>query len=88
MPDQVVGVADSERELGGYFSGEYELKTIKSSFYTVKEIPADVEPQDLVRILATAVKEKNWNLYLDAIAPNRRKTEKAIARLRPWNHLT
>ncbi|MBO7406789.1 MAG: hypothetical protein J6V14_04090, partial [Clostridia bacterium] len=46
---------------------------LKDSWYTVKEIPADVTPERLVEIFMYAIKEKNYDLYLDCIDPDRRE---------------
>lgn len=78
----VLAYADPERDLGGTFAGEDDLETLKQGFYTVKEVPEDVDPLRLVEILATAIKERNYLLYLDCIDPARKVTPKAIQRLR------
>jgi hypothetical protein len=64
-------VADRSAELGGRFAGEERLEEIKGPLYSVKSIPADVTPERLVEIFATAIKEKNLKLYLDCIDPKR-----------------
>ncbi|MCU0725527.1 MAG: hypothetical protein MUE73_07035 [Planctomycetes bacterium] len=74
VPDRTFAVADPNAELGGVFAGEPTMEEIKSVLYTVKEIPADVTPERLVEIYATAIKEKNWPLYLDCIDPGSRQT--------------
>ena len=80
-PDRVLAFTKPENELGGEFQGEAQLAEIKKSMYTVKGVPDDVEPMKLVEIFATAIKEKNWPLYLDCIDPARKKTPTAIKRL-------
>ena len=52
---------------------------IKSSWYTVKEIPQDVKPERLMEIFMTAIKEKNYDLYLECISPERKKTPVALS---------
>jgi hypothetical protein len=74
VPGCTVAVADRESELGGHFSAEAHMEQIKSAFYTVTSIPDDVTPENLVDIYATAIKEKNYPLYLDCIDPRRRAT--------------
>ena len=81
VPHRVLALADSKHELGGEYVGEKKLETIKKGMYTYTEVPEDVEPMKLVEIFATAIKEKNWNLYLECIDPARQKTPTAIKRL-------
>ncbi len=64
-------VADRNAELGGRFAGEERMEEIKGPLYSVRSIPADVAPERLVEIFATAIKEKNLKLYLDCIDPKR-----------------
>jgi len=61
--------ADRNAELGGRFAGEERMEEIKGPLYSVKAIPPDVTPERLVEIFATAIKEKNLELYLDCIDP-------------------
>ncbi len=82
VPGVVFTSVKPESELGGAFAGEDKLEEIKSAFYTVKSVPDDVKPMDLVTIFATAIKERNYKLYLDCIDPARQKTPKALHRLR------
>ncbi len=81
VPGRTFAWADPKLELGGAFAGEEQMEQIKSTFYTITEIPKDVKPQRLVEIFATAIKEKNYPLYLDCIDPERRKTPKALSRI-------
>ena len=74
VPERTFAVADPETELGGAFAGEARMEEVKSALYTVKEIPPDVTPERLVEIYATAIKEKNWPLFLDCIDPDSRQT--------------
>ena len=80
VPGCTFSVADPELELGGTFAGEERMEEIKSVFYTVKKIPEAVTPQRLTEIYATAIKEKNYPLYLECIDPNRRKTKAGLSR--------
>lgn len=80
VPGCTLGTADPELELGGRFAGEERMEQIKSVMYTVKSIPSGVTPERLTEIYATAIKEKNYPLYLECIDPNRRKTKAGLAR--------
>ena len=71
-----------ETELGGLFAGEARMQEIKSPLYSVREIPDDVTPERLTEIFATAIKEKNFELYVECIDPERRKTPTAMSLLR------
>jgi hypothetical protein len=77
VPGRTFALADAALPLGGAFAGEPRMEEIKSSFYTVKEVPADAAPEKVVEIFITAIKEKNYKLYLDCIEPSRRGTPKA-----------
>lgn len=81
VPDRTFAVYDPDHEKGGFFSGEAKMEEIKSQFYTITSIPDDVSPERLVEIFATAIKEKNYTLYLECIDPDRRKTPKALDRI-------
>lgn len=76
VPGCTFAIADAELEKGGRFAGEEKMDEIKDAFYTVKSIPDDVTPERLTEIFATAIKEKNYKLYLDCIDPRRTKTPK------------
>lgn len=81
VPDRTFAVFMPDHKLAGQFAGEPKMEEIKSQFYTVKSIPADVTPEELVKIYATAIKEKNYKLYLDCIDPRRRVTPQGSARI-------
>ncbi|NQT88485.1 hypothetical protein HQ560_17085 [bacterium] len=68
-------------ELGATWAGEERAEEIKSSMYTVRDVPPDVKPKRLVEIFATAIMERNHKLYLDCIDPERRKTPKGLSRI-------
>ncbi len=72
VPGHVLGFYDADRENSGYFVDEEEVAEIKESWYTVKEVPEDVTPERLVEIFRQAIKEKNYDLYVDCIQPERR----------------
>jgi len=73
VPGHVLGIYDGERENSGYFVGEEEVAAIKEGWYTVKSVPDDVTPERLVEIFRQAIKEKNYDLYVDCIQEERRQ---------------
>jgi len=73
VPGHVMAVYDENGEHTGRFIDEDQVKALKDAWYTVKEIPADVTPERLVEIFMTAIKEKNFELYLDCVDPERRE---------------
>ncbi len=73
VPGHVLGLYDGELENSGYFEGEEEVAAIKESWYTEKSVPEDVTPERLVEIFRQAIKEKNYDLYVDCIQPERRQ---------------
>lgn len=73
VPGHVLGLYDPEKESSGYFVGEDEVAAIKESWYTEKSVPDDVTPERLVEIFRQAIKEKNYELYVDCIQPERRQ---------------
>ena len=73
VPGHVLGVYDGELENSGYFVGEDEVAAIKEQWYTEKTVPEDVTPERLVEIFRQAIKEKNYDLYVDCIQPERRQ---------------
>lgn len=81
VPGCTLAVADAKHALGGTFAGETEMEAIKGGMYTVKSIPDDVTPEGLTAIYVTAIKEKNYPLFLECINPDRRKTPTALSRI-------
>ena len=73
VPGHVLAFYSAESESSGYFVDEEEVPAIKESWYTVKKVPDDVTPERLVEIFRQAIKEKNYDLYVDCIQPERRK---------------
>ena len=73
VPGHVLGLYSSESETSGYFVDEEKVAAIKESWYTVKSVPEDVTPERLVEIFRQAIKEKNYDLYVDCIQPERRQ---------------
>ena len=81
VPGHIMGVYDENGEHTGKFIDEEKLDALKDSFYTIKEIPDDVTPERLVEIYMTAIKEKNYPLYLDCIDPERSKDPTQLANI-------
>ncbi len=81
VPGCTLAIADAKHELGGSFAGESEMEKIKGAMYTVKSIPDNVTPEELTAIYITAIKEKNYPLFLECINPDRRKTPTALSRI-------
>ncbi|MBO7355953.1 MAG: hypothetical protein J6U50_04915 [Lachnospiraceae bacterium] len=73
VPGHIMAVYDENGEHTGKFIDEEKVKELKDAWYTVKEIPADVTPERLVEIFISAIKEKNYDLYVDCIDPERRE---------------
>lgn len=82
VPGHVLGMYSEEKENSGYFIGEDEVAARKDSWYTVKSIPDDVTPERLVEIFQQAIKEKNYDLFLDCIDPELKKSDFAKENLR------
>ena len=72
VPGHVLGLYDPECETSGRFVDEDDVAAIKEAWYTEKEVPEDVTPERLVEIFRQAIKEKNYDLYVDCIQPERR----------------
>ena len=73
VPGHVLGIYDPEKLNSGYFVGEEEVAAIKEAWYTEKVIPEDVTPERLVEIFRQAIKEKNYDLYVNCIQEERRQ---------------
>jgi len=82
VPGLTFAVLAPESDLGGRFAGEERLQEIKDPLFTVKSIPEDVTPERLVEIFEIAIKEKNFDLYVECIDPARRTTKTAMSLLR------
>ncbi len=74
VPGHVMAVYDSEGQHTGRFIDEEKVAEMKDAWYTVKEVPKDVTPERLVEIFMYAIKEKNFELFVDCIDPERRET--------------
>jgi hypothetical protein len=73
VPGHIMAVYDKSGEHTGKFIDEDKVKDFKDAWYTVKEIPADVTPERLIEIFMYAIKEKNYDLFLECIDPFRRE---------------
>jgi hypothetical protein len=82
VSDKTFAQFKPELESGGSFAGEEQMEKTKGQFYTAREIPADVTPERLVEIYATAIKEKNYPLFLECIDPERKDTNTELSRIR------
>lgn len=78
----VTAFFDANSEQQAYYSGEDQVPSIKDSWYSVKSIPNDVTPERLAEIFMTAIKEKNFDLYVKCINPERNKSPTASELLR------
>lgn len=74
VPGHILAVYDENGEHTGKFVDEEKVKELKDAWYTVKEIPADVTPERLIESFMAAIKEKNYDLYMDCIDPSRRES--------------
>jgi len=74
VPGHVVAFHDAEAPSSGRFAGEEKAMAAKAAWFTVKEIPADVTPERLMEIFMTAIKEKNYDLYVQCVNPDYVKT--------------
>ncbi|MDJ0976669.1 MAG: hypothetical protein QNJ98_19590 [Planctomycetota bacterium] len=82
LPGVIVAEFDASHAMGGRFAGEDQLESLKRASYTYTEVPPDVTPRKLVEIFATAIKEKNYDLYIACINPEMWRGPKSGARLR------
>lgn len=73
VPGHIMAVYDENADHSGKFVDEDQVKALKDAWYTVKEVPADVTPERLVEIFMSAIKEKNYDLYLECIDPERQE---------------
>ena len=84
---KVLALPGQDAERIGYYAGEEDIDNKKAEYYTVQTFPENVEPLDFLRIFATAIKEKNYQLYLDGLCPERKASDKALALMqRRWQY--
>lgn len=74
VPGHVVAFYDADAPSSGRFAGEAKAEEVKAGWLTVKEIPDDVTPERLMEIFMTAIKEKNYDLYVKCVNPDYAKT--------------
>ncbi len=82
IPGVLFAQSDGSHPRGGTYSGEEQLIKLKSPHLTYKSVPKDAAAIKLVEVYATAVKEKNYKLYLECLDPDIQKTPRALERLR------
>lgn len=79
---RIVATFDAKHEKSGSFVEEDKVAGIKESWYTEKDVPQDATPERVMEIFLAAIKEKNYELYLKCINPERYATETAESLLR------
>lgn len=79
---RIVATFDANHEKSGSFVEEDKVAGIKEAWYTVKEVPQDATPERVMEIFLAAIKEKNYDLYVKCINPERYATETAESLLR------
>ena len=79
---RIVATFDPNHDKGGTFIEEDKVAGIKDGWYTVKDVPQNASPERVMEIFLTAIKEKNYDLYLKCINPERYKTETAESLVR------
>jgi len=82
VPNIVMSIYDKNLTQGANFVGEAEAMSMVKEKFTVNTIPEDVKPGQLVEIMTTAIKEKNFDLYLECIDPEKKEGSQAITRLK------
>ena len=82
IDNRILATFDSNSEQGGSYVEEDKVAGIKNSWYTEKSVPQDATPERVMEIFLSAIKEKNFDLYLECINPERRKTETAQSLIR------
>ncbi|MEL6348875.1 MAG: hypothetical protein AAFV53_37570 [Myxococcota bacterium] len=82
VPDTALVLAAKEGEMTGTLIGEEAARRKLEGAFTITEIPDKVSPPELLRIFATAIKEKNYALYEQCVHPSWLETPKSRARLR------
>ena len=82
VPDTIMAVYDKNLTQGAKFIGEAEAEAMVKKKFTVTTIPTDVKPGQLVEIMTSAIKEKNFNLYLECIDPEKKEGSMAISKLK------
>lgn len=73
VPGHVMALYNKDDEHSAHYVDEEKVAEMKEAWYTVKEVPSDVTPERLMEIYMSAIKEKNFDLYLECIDPSRRQ---------------
>ncbi len=79
---RIVATFDANHDKSGSFVEEDKVAGIKEGWYTEKTVPQDATPERVMEIFLAAIKEKNYDLFLQCINPERQATETAESLLR------
>ncbi len=79
---RIVATFDANHDKSGSFVEEDKVAAIKEGWYTEKDVPDNATPERVMEIFLAALKEKNYDLYLKCINPERYKTETAESLVR------
>lgn len=82
LDGHIVATYDPTHDKSGSFVEEEKVAAIKEGWYTEKDVPQDATPERVMEIFLAAIKEKNYDLYVKCINPERYKTETAESLLR------
>lgn len=74
VKDHVFASADAAAPNGGSFVGEAQMQSELENLYTIKQLPEEYSPEKLLDVFVTAIKEKNYELYLSCIHPDEKRT--------------
>lgn len=78
----VVATFNANHDKSGSFVEEDKVAGIKEGWYTEKDVPDNASPERVMEIFLASIKEKNYDLYLKCINPERYKTETAESLVR------
>jgi len=73
VPGCLVSYFDAAAPSSGRYVAEEQVAKIKDNWYTIKEIPPNASPEELMNCFVTAIKEKNFWLYFECIDKRRRE---------------
>ncbi len=82
VPGHVAAWYDAGADGSGVYAGEEKVAEIKKSWYTHTSVPDNVQPQQLLEIFMSAIKEKNFDLYVACINPRWTGNPNSNAQLR------
>lgn len=74
VPGLLTAWYDPNNEKNGLFAGENDLKSIRESTYSIKALPANATPLQVMETFVAAIKEKNRELYMACVNPELYKT--------------